>query len=70
MVAHSSNAVKSVKVEPEALRFKASVEADLDRGQWINPAHGRESYCYWAEQWLITTYGLKPKTQEGFTGRC
>lgn len=25
-----------------------------------------ETFSYWADQWLATTYHLKPKTQEGY----
>jgi hypothetical protein len=57
---------KSFRLKSEAARFAASVEADIDRGEWLDPTLGRESFGYWAEQWLVTTYGLKPKTQEGY----
>jgi integrase len=57
---------KSFRLKSEAARFAASVETDISRGEWLDPTLGRESFGYWAEQWLITTYGLKPKTQEGY----
>jgi integrase len=57
---------KTFRLKSEAARFAASVEADISRGEWLDPTLGRESFGYWAEQWLVTTYGLKPKTQEGY----
>jgi integrase len=57
---------KSFRLKLEAARFAASVEADIGRGEWLDPTLGRESFGYWAERWLVTTYGLKPKTQEGY----
>lgn len=50
----------------EADRFATAIETDIDRGDWVNPDLAREPFSYWAEQWLATTYHLKPKTREGY----
>lgn len=57
---------KSFQRKSDAARFAASVETDINRGEWIDPTLGRETFGFWAEQWLVTTYRLKPKTQEGY----
>lgn len=50
----------------DAQRFANSVETDLVRGDWIDPARGRESFGEWADTWLGTVVDLKPKTRESY----
>lgn len=57
---------KTFRRKSDALKFVGAVETDLDRGDWVNPDLGRETFGHWAEQWIATTYYLKPKTQEGY----
>lgn len=57
---------KTFRLKSEAARFAASIETDINRGDWIDPRLGRETFGYWAEQWMVSTYGLKPKTQESY----
>lgn len=44
-------------------RWLAAAEADMARGDWINPRLGRVTLAEWAEEWLRTTVHLKPKTR-------
>jgi hypothetical protein len=57
---------RSFSLKTDAARFAAAVETDISRGDWVNPELARETFSYWADQWLATTYHLKPKTQEGY----
>ena len=57
---------RSFRLKTDAARFAAAVETDISRGDWVNPELARETFSYWADQWLATTYHLKPKTQEGY----
>ena len=50
----------------DAQRFAHSVEADLVRGDWIDPDRGRELFGDWADKWLATTANRKPKTRESY----
>jgi hypothetical protein len=49
-----------------AERFLALVEADMTRGEWIDPAKGRVTFADWADQWQATIVHLKPKTRYGY----
>ena len=57
---------RSFRLKTDAARFAAAVETDIVRGDWVNPELARETFSYWADQWLAATYHLKPKTQEGY----
>ena len=57
---------RSFRLKTDAARFAAAVETDIFRGDWVNPELARETFSYWADQWLAATYHLKPKTQEGY----
>lgn len=57
---------RSFHRKSKADRFASSIETDIDRGEWVNPNLARKDFSYWAEQWMATTYHLKPKTQEGY----
>ena len=54
------------KVDAEA--FAASVETDIARGQYLDPAAGKVPLAEWADDWFKTIRHLKPKTQEGYEG--
>lgn len=49
--------------KPDALAYKAVVEADKVRGQWLDPALGRKTFGEWAELWSRTRIHLRPSTQ-------
>jgi len=57
---------RSFDRKADAQRFANSVETDLDRGDWIDPARGRELFGEWADTWLATIVHLKPKTRESY----
>ncbi len=47
-------------------KFANTVEADKDRGGYIDPKAGKVTFGEWAGEWLATTKHLKPKTKEGY----
>lgn len=47
----------------DARKFKATTEADLVRGDWIDPAGGRASFASWWDTWWRTTVDLRPSTR-------
>jgi hypothetical protein len=57
---------KSFARKVDAERFLRHVEADLVRGQWVDPDHGRTTVGELAERWFVTTATLKPKTREDY----
>jgi integrase len=57
---------KSFARKVDAERFLRHVEADLVRGQWVDPEHGRMTVGELAERWFATTAALKPKTREDY----
>ena len=59
---------KTFVKKADAEAFANSVESDIDRGQYLDPAAGKVTVAAWAEEWLATTRHLKPKTQEGYEG--
>ena len=52
----------------DAEDFARSVETDIDRGQYLDPAKGKVAVAEWADEWFATIRHLKPKTQEGYEG--
>ncbi|MFN2607363.1 MAG: tyrosine recombinase XerC [Acidimicrobiales bacterium] len=50
----------------DARIFAKTVDADVVRGNYLNPTLGRTRFAYWADQWFATTAGLKPKTRQGY----
>ncbi|MGE0138504.1 MAG: tyrosine recombinase XerC [Ilumatobacteraceae bacterium] len=57
---------KSFKRKVDAQRFANLAEADVLRGDWIDPRRSRETFGHWAQQWLATTAHLQPKTRSGY----
>jgi integrase len=57
---------KSFARKVDAERFLRHVEADLVRGQWVDPDHGRATVSELADRWFATTATLKPKTREDY----
>jgi integrase len=57
---------KSFARKVDAERFLRHVEADLVRGQWVDPEQGRTTVGELAERWFVTTATLKPKTREDY----
>lgn len=50
----------------DANRWLSTVEADMVRGDWIDPRMRRVTFGEWAEEWLATTAHLAPKTRDGY----
>ena len=50
----------------EAVAFANSVETDIQRDNYLDPAKGKVSLAQWSEEWFATTRHLKPKTREGY----
>jgi integrase len=57
---------KSFARKVDAERFLRHIEADLVRGQWVDPNHGRMTVGELADRWFATTATLKPKTREDY----
>ena len=50
----------------DAQKFANIVEADITRGEWLDPALGKETFEEWASRWVPTIAGLTPKTRESY----
>jgi len=48
-----------------AERFRASVENDINRGSWIPPERGSQTFGHYAQLWL-TTLDVKPSTRANY----
>lgn len=54
---------RSFRTKGEAQRFLAGVEAQLQRGEWRNPALARTTLGAWVDEWMATTVHLRPATR-------
>jgi len=50
----------------DAQKFANVVEADITRGEWLDPRLGRQTFGEWADRWVPTIAGLTPKTRESY----
>lgn len=57
---------RNFKRKTDALRFARSVDTDVERGNWTNPALGKTRFGQWADEWLRGATHLKPKTRVGY----
>jgi integrase len=48
------------------LRSANTVEADIARGDWLDPRLGKQTFGDWAHRWLPTIAGRTPKTRESY----
>lgn len=48
----------------DANAWLSRAQADINRGMWIDPDAGRESFGVYAEQWLSNRHDLRPRTRE------
>ena len=46
-----------------ARRWAADMEADVRRGEWVDPSLGRVTFGEWAEEYLRTIVHLRAVTQ-------
>ncbi len=52
----------------DATQFLARTSADIQRGEWIDPASRKDTFDEWAERWWQTTVPLRPTTRRGYWG--
>lgn len=57
---------KTFKRKVDAERFLVQIEAQKQRGEWINPDLSATRFGEWASQWFDTRSHLKPKTVAGY----
>jgi hypothetical protein len=58
---------RTFKRKTDANRFSSTVEADMLRGDWLDPRLSRLTVSEWADRWHVTmTQG--PKTREVYEG--
>lgn len=50
----------------DAQKFANTVEADIARGDWLDPGLGKQTFGEWACRWLPTIAGRSPKTRESY----
>jgi len=59
-------APNTFRTKTDAARFLTNVEADQQRGRWVDHTLGRGTLAEWAGRYLATTTHLKPKTRQGY----
>lgn len=47
----------------DAARYLARVQADMDRGLWLDPRTSRISFAEWVDQWLASNPSKRPTTK-------
>lgn len=57
---------RTFKRVDDARAFAKTVEADVVRGEFLDPAKARRKFEEFAERWLASTIALKPKTVVGY----
>ncbi len=57
---------KTFRRKVDAQKFANMVEADVARGEWLDPMLGKETFGNWALRWQATIVHLTPKTREGY----
>ena len=55
---------KSFRLKRDADKFRATVVADMARGDWIDPRRARETVADWAAKWIASKSGLKPSSRD------
>jgi integrase len=61
-----SDRTRSFQRKADAQKFANVVEADITRGDWLDPQLARETFGEWASRWVPTIAGLTPKTRESY----
>lgn len=56
----------------DADNFASTTEADMLRGDWVDPSHGRITFADWWERWWRTTVDLRPtsRARDESVARC
>jgi integrase len=57
---------KSFRTKAEARNWLTSNQADIDRGNWIDPQRSRTKFGEFSRDWYETTRNLKPSTRAGY----
>jgi integrase len=57
---------KTFRRKVDAQKFLATVEADMARGDWVDPTLGNVTLDEWSERWLASKRRIKPKTRAGY----
>jgi integrase len=57
---------KTFRKKVDAEKFLATVEADIARGDWVDPTLGRVTLEEWSQRWLASKRRIKPKTRAGY----
>jgi hypothetical protein len=57
---------KTFRRKVDADRFLIQVEAQKQRGEWIDPDLSATPFADWAHGWITTRTHLKPKTLDGY----
>jgi integrase len=57
-------ALGTFATKADALAWLSTVEADIHRGQWVDPGAGRVTFGNYADTWLAQRYELRPRTVE------
>lgn len=58
--------MKTFRRAEEARSFAKTIEADVVRGDYLQPALARTKFDHWAAEWLASTADLRLKTQVGY----
>lgn len=56
-------ASETFATKADASRYLARVQADQDRGQWLDPRVGRITFAEWADQWLASNPSKRATTR-------
>lgn len=62
------SAPQTFATRTDADRFLAKIQADMDRGSWIDPDLGRVTLHAYADRWLADRTSLRPRTRELYAG--
>ncbi|MHB1498033.1 MAG: hypothetical protein ACYCXN_08995, partial [Acidimicrobiales bacterium] len=52
-------ALGTFATKADALAWLSTVEADIHRGQWVDPGAGRVTFGNYADTWLAQRYELR-----------
>lgn len=58
---------RTFRTKADAQRFLANIEAQMQRGEWRDPALARTTFEAWTEEWMATTVHLRPATRYLYT---
>lgn len=50
----------------DAQKFASTIEADMVRGDWLDPNKGMAPFAEWAERWYSTKHDLKPAVRQSY----